>query len=137
MLKFGRFLGRRVQHLLQKMLLGTALLLQAGFGLCDGLFEGVDFAAELVKPGTGGVESVVLPEGLLELGEPVFDGRLAVYETSIAFDASGTLVGFGFVPGYFGLEPGRLAADFLRFCGTTLQVLNLEAEFVGAKVSCF
>ena len=109
-----------------------ALLFQAGLGLSDSLLEGMDFAAEVVELGAGSVEPVVLLKGLLVLGEAVFDGRLAVDETSIIFDASGMLSGFGFVLGYFGLESGYLAADVFCFGSPALQVLNLQAEILGS-----
>ena len=79
-----------------------------------------------------GVEPVVLLEGLLVLGEPFFDGRLAVDEALIAFDAGGMLSSFGFVLGYFGLESGYLATNVFRFGSPALQVLNLQAEILGA-----
>ena len=47
------------------------------------------------------------------------------------------LEGFGFVLGYFGFQPGHLAADVFRFGSPALQVLNLQPEVVGAKVFVF
>ena len=133
-MEFGGFPGRGFQLLIQETLLGPALFLESSFRLGDGLFEGVDISAELVELGAGGVEPVVLLEDLLVLGETFSNGRLAVDETLIIFDASGMLAGFGFVLGYFGLESGYLATDVFRFGSPALQVLNLQPEIVGAKV---
>ena len=72
--------GRGFQFGLEKADLGVALLFQAGLGLSDSLLEGMDFAAEVVELGAGSVELVVLLKGLLVLGKPFFDGRLAVDE---------------------------------------------------------
>ena len=73
------FVGGGFEFGLEAMLVGASLLLEAGFGLGDGLLEGVDFVSELVVAGAGGVESVVFLERVLVLGVAVGDAGLAGY----------------------------------------------------------
>ena len=88
----------------------------------------------MVEVGAGGVESVVFLHRVLVLGVAVGYAGLAGYEVLAGLDAGGMLLGFGFVVGDFGFELGDAASDFVSFGGAALEVLDFEAELVGAEV---